>query len=463
MSKYLIFITISVTMLITTMSGTVVAVAFPNIVTSFDTSLIVAGWVLGINQLACTAGMPLIGKIGDIYGNKFTSILCLSLFTSGSLCCALAPNIEMLIFFRFIQGLGVGGLLPVGTSIIAEQYPENRQKYIGLFASVNAVGSIIGPNLGGWLTTAFGWQSTFWVFVPFGLVMLIAILILVPKRSGKAGKLDLVGAGLLTGILSAFMIGISLMGKTQQGISWIQVGLFFIIGILLLVVFFRRQTRVISPIIDIEILKEKRFLAANVYNFILGVGLLAITSFIPLYAVSIFGMSTFNSGLVMTPRSIGIMAASIVTSVYVVRWGYRKPMLTGTVITALTFIIMGFSNQNTALFGWQINGFALLSIVLLLNGSAWGIITPAANNSCIELMPERIGTIVGVRGMFRQLGAAIGISLVTLALNNSSSLQQGFFIVLIGISIILLLSLPLIFIMPKNASALPVSKGSKPT
>ena len=72
MSKYLIFITVSITMLITTMSGTVVAVAFPNIITSFNTSLIVAGWVLGVNQLASTASMPLIGKIGDLYGNKKT-------------------------------------------------------------------------------------------------------------------------------------------------------------------------------------------------------------------------------------------------------------------------------------------------------------------------------------------------------------------------------------------------------
>ena len=298
----------------------------------------------------------------------------------------------------------MGGFLPIGSSIIADHYHEQRQKFIGLFASVNAVGSIIGPNLGGWLTTAFGWKASFWIFVPFGLIMLIAIMVLIPKGEARSGKLDLGGAGLLAGILSAFMIGISLMGKTQQGISWIQVGLCFTIGVLLLVFFFRRQARVDSPIIDIEILKEKRFLAANIYNFILGGSLLGITSFIPLYAVSIFGMSTFDSGLVMTPRSIGIMVASVITSLYVVRWGYRKPMVTGAVVTAASFIMMGIVNPNTAVFGWQINGFVILSIILLFNGVAWGITTPAANNACIELMPERIGTIVGVRGMFRQLG-----------------------------------------------------------
>jgi EmrB/QacA subfamily drug resistance transporter len=463
MSKYLIFLIVSIAMLITTMSGTVVAVAFPNIITSFNTSLIVAGWVLGVNQLASTASMPLIGKIGDLYGNKKTALLCLGIFTFGSLLCALAQNIEMLIVFRFIQGLGMGGFLPIGSSIIADNYHEQRQKFIGLFASVNAVGSIIGPNLGGWLTTAFGWKASFWIFVPFGLIMLVAIMVLIPKGEARSGKLDFGGAGLLAGILSAFMIGISLMGKTQQGISWIQVGLCFTIGVLLLVFFFRRQSRVDSPIIDIEILKEKRFLAANIYNFILGGSLLGITSFIPLYAVSIFGMSTFDSGLVMTPRSIGIMVASVITSLYVVRWGYRKPMVTGAVVTAASFIMMGILNPNTAVFGWQINGFVILSIILLFNGAAWGITTPAANNACIELLPERVGTIVGVRGMFRQLGSTIGISVITLVLNNAINLQQGFVIVLIGMSILLLISLPLIYIMPKNASALPVRKGAKPT
>jgi EmrB/QacA subfamily drug resistance transporter len=461
MRQHLLFAIVSITNMTASMGGTVVAVAFPNIVTSFDTSLIMAGWVLGANQLACTIGMPLMGKIGDAYGNKSTSILCICLFTFGSLFCALAPNIELLIIFRFIQGIAVGGFLPTSASIVSDQFGNRRQRYIGLLASVNAAGSIIGPNLGGWLTTAFGWRSTFWVFVPFGVLTLIAVLILVPKASGKVSQLDILGAGLLTSIISVFMIGISLMGNTQQGVPWIQGGLFFAAGIILLVIFFKRQVRVKNPIIDIEILQEKRFLANNVYNFVLGVALLAITGFIPLYAVSVFGMSTFDSGFVMTPRSIGALVASIIASLYLIRWGYRKPMVIGTVVTAASFLIMSIVNSNTILFGWQINGFVLLSLILLMNGIAWGITTPAANNACIELMPERVGTIVGVRGMFRQLGASIGISVITLGLNNSSNIQQGFFIVLIGTALIMLLSLPLIFRMPENAGVMPIIKGSK--
>jgi MFS family permease len=353
----------------------------------------------------------------------------------------------------------MGGFLPIGTSIIAEQFPDRRQQAIGLMSSTYAVGTIIGPNLGGWLTESFGWQSTFWVFVPFGVVMLFVILFLVPKSSGNHEKLDFVGAGFLTSILTAIMIGISLMGNTELGIAWIQVGLCFAISAILLVVFIKRQAKVQYPIIDLQILQEKRFLASNVYNFVVGIGIFAITSFIPLYAVSVFTMSTFESGLIMTPRSIGVLAASITISLYLVRWGYRKPMVIGTIVSAASLIMMAFAGPNTLLFGWQINGFVLLSLIMLINGVAQGTVLPAANNACIELMPEKVGTITGVRGMFRQIGGAIGISLSTLVFHNSGTLQQGFFLVLIGTAVILVISVPLIYLMPENAGTAPIKKA----
>jgi EmrB/QacA subfamily drug resistance transporter len=461
MRRYIIFTVAILTLLTAAISGTVVAVAFPNIVSSFNTSLILAGWVLSINQLACTMGMPLVGKIGDAYGNKSTFIFCICLFTGATILCALAPNIETLILFRFIQGFGMGGFLPTATALIAEQFPDRRQQAIGLLSSGYAIGTIIGPNLGGWLTESFGWQSTFWVFVPFGFLMMIAMWFLLPKTRGKGGKLDLVGAGFLTSILSAIMVGISLMGNSQQGIPWVQVSLFFALSAILLIIFLKRQAKVKNPIIDVQILQEKRFLASNVYNFVVGIAIFAITSFIPLYAVSIFNMSTFYSGLVMTPRSIGVLIASIIISLYLIRWGYRKPMIIGTIISSVSLIMMGIAGPNTTLFGWQINGFLILSFIMFMNGVAQGIVLPAANNACIELMPEKVGTITGVRGMFRQVGGAIGISVTTLTLHNSGNMQQGFFLVLMGTAVILLMSLPLIFMMPKNANVLPVIKDSK--
>jgi EmrB/QacA subfamily drug resistance transporter len=462
MRRYIIFAAVGIGMLMVSISGSVVSVAFPEIVADFNTSLIVAGWVLSVNLLSSITFMPVIGKLCDAWGTKSTYILCICLFTFGSLLCALAPNIEILILARFIQGIGSGGFLPSGTAIVAADFPDRRQQYIGLLSSVYAIGTIVGPNLGGWLTTDFGWQSNFWIFVPFGALALLSALTLVPNTRGDASKLDLAGAAFIVAILAALMVGISLMGNSEQGIPWLAVGLLFAFALALVIVFLRRQTRVKNPIIEVEMLREKRFLAANVYNFILGAGIFASVSFIPLYGVSIFGLSTFDSGLVMTPRSVGVLIASTLVSIYLLRLRYRWPMIIGTVGTALTLFLMAIlTRANFA--GWAISGFTLLAVVLLVNGVAQGITLPAANNACIELRPERVGTITGVRGMFRQIGGSIGISVVTLALHNSGTYQQGFFLVFIGMGVLLLISLPLIFIMPESPGTVPVAQKIAPS
>lgn len=461
MRRYLIFAAVILTLLTASLSATAIAVAFPQIISSFNTSLIVAGWVISVNSLASTTAMPLAGKICEVWGIKKTFLICICLFTIGSLLCSLAPNIELLILFRFIQGIGMGGFLPTGTAIIANEFRNSRQQAIGSMSAAFAIGQIVGPNLGGWLTTAFGWQSTFWIFVPFGLLALIAAVLIVPKTEGKPGKLDFAGGGLLIAILASIMFGISLIGSGVTGITLLETGLFFLLAVGLGYIFMRRQKRIENPVIDVEVLQEKQFMAANIFNLVLGFGMFGLTSFIPLYAVSVFGMSTFDSGFVMTPRSIGVMITSIVSSMFLLKWGYRKPMITGTIMTALSLMIMGVINPEI-LSGWQISNFLAISLVLLLNGVALGLTNPAANNACIELMPDRIGTITGVRGMFRNVGSVIGISLATLVLHHTSNIQQGFLIVMGGTGILLLLCIPVIMLIPKNAAVGSLNRAKKP-
>src|SRR4030042_266926 len=111
MSRYLVFVVASLSFLLVSISGTSVAVAFPEITSSFNASLILAGWVLSVNQLAATAFMPLAGKAGDIFGGKRTFLIPTAVFTTGSLLCAVAPNIQLLIASRFIQAVGAGSFM----------------------------------------------------------------------------------------------------------------------------------------------------------------------------------------------------------------------------------------------------------------------------------------------------------------------------------------------------------------
>ena len=235
--------------------------------------------------------MPLAGKACDIFGRKFIFILSAALFTVGSVLCALSPNVGLLIFFRFVQGVGAGAFLPAVTAIIAEEFPEKRQQYIGLFSTIFPFGQILGPNLGGWLTEVFGWQSTFWFCVPLGVIVLVvAILLLRKTPSTSNAKLDLIGAGLISGTITAIMLGISLMGNNLGPIPWWEVALSFVLAAVFLIIFIRRLNTVENPIIDVQVLREGPFVASNIFNFLYGIGTLGVFGFIPLYAVSVYGM-----------------------------------------------------------------------------------------------------------------------------------------------------------------------------
>jgi Na+/melibiose symporter-like transporter len=228
------------------------------------------------------------------------------------------------------------------------------------------------------------------------------------------------------------------------------VGLFFTLGAVLIVVFLFWEHRAKEPIIDLELLKNKPFLAANAYNLVYGVCALGIFSLIPFYAVSVYGMSTLQSGVLLTPRSIAMMVASTLTSFFLVKWGYRWPILIGTLIVTVNLILFALQPQSIDIDGLHIGSTLLLFLVVGIAGIGHGTATPAANNACIELMPDKVATITGLRGMFRSLGSTFGISIATIVIHAMGDVHRAFYVVMLASAALLLISLPTIFMMPAS-------------
>lgn len=452
MSKYLIFASVSLVLLLAAINGTSVAVAFPEIVSSFDVSLVMAGWILSVYQLVATVVMPIAGKANDILGRKPTLLFFLGLFTLGSLLCAIAPNVPLLILFRFIQGIGGGGFLPSAAGIVADEFPNSRQQAIGLFTSIFPIGQIIGPNLGGWLTEAFGWRSIFWFNIPLAICAMIATAVLLRPGRKKEQHIDVLGALLLAASLLTFMVGLTALGNGDTQLSWALAGVLFPCSAALMVVFIRHEVKARDPVIDLVVLKERRFVAANIFNLVYGAGALGVVSFVPLYIVSVHGMSVFESGIMLTPRSVGMMLASTVTSIFLLRWGYRRPMLIGTaaIVISLFLLAMVRPGVNEVL-GIPLGSTTLLLAIMLLAGIGFGTSAPAANNACIELMPDRVATITGVRGMFRQGGGAVGIGVASLVLEHSAgNMGRGFYFIFLSLGLVTMMTAALIFAMPSS-------------
>ena len=442
------FAAIQLVVLLSHISSTAVSVAFPNITAYYDTSLVLAGWVLSIYQLVAACSMVLMGKVSDVLGRKNTFMICSGLFVAGSLFAALAPNIQLLIAARFIQSIGGGGFVPSMVGIIIEMFPRHRQQAVGVSISIGNSGGIIGPNIGGWLVTSFGWQSIFWFNVPIVILSMIPLFFLLKSEQRKKVQIDYAGAGLLSAFLFTFMIGLSQVAHSGTGPGWLITGLLFVASIISLVMFIRHELKTRDPIIDLDLLRLKPFAAANVYGFIFGACMFGFSSFIPLYAVSIYSMTTIQSAYVLMTRSIGFVVASMASGFFLVKWGYHKPMLLASIIVSVGLLLFAFEFSNVTILGTEISLVVLLSAITLMIGLGMGVANTASANACLDLMPHRASTMQGVRGMFRSSGGAISVAVTTMILQFIGNISLGFTVVFISTGLIVLLAIPFIFAMP---------------
>lgn len=467
MKRYLVFGSAGLGLLMYSIDSTAVAVAFPHLIRDLNTNVLWAGWTVSIYLVAVMSSMPLMGILSDTYGRKKVYLASLFLFTASSLACGFAPNIYSLVVFRFLQGIGGASFLPTAAGIVSDQFPENRESAIGLFTSIFPIGGIIGPNLGGWIVSQYSWRYIFYINLPIGIVLIALITVLL--RDGKASSkphIDFAGAAFFFGAILFLMLSLNHLAENFSVSSLLWAVLLLGISGFFFALFFRQEKEASNPILDMALLKSKPFFAANLFNVIIGAGVFGIFAFIPLYAISVQKLTILASGMIMTPRSIGTIAASALTSFLLKRWGYRRPIVLGVILVSLSTILLGDQEFRffTAL-GIHLGATESLLILILVTGIGLGILLPASNNACIELMPEKVATITGLRGMFRSVGGVCGISLITIVLHLSSSPAAGFRTVFIGFGFGLLVAVPLAFLMPsgrkKRAPNLPTEFPAK--
>ena len=450
MRRYMIACSAGLSLFMYAIDTTAVAVAFPHFIKDFGTNVLWAGWTISIYLVAVTSIMPLMGKLSDTFGRKQIFLTSLFLFTGSSVACGLAPDIYCLIAFRFFQGIGGASFLPTAAGIVSDQFPEHRERAIGLITSIFPIGGIVGPNLGGWIVSRYSWRYIFFINLPIGLVLVVLILsYLKGTKVHTRHPIDMLGASLFFGTILFLMLGLNILAEAFSFLGILVAGTFLLISLSLLSLFVRQEKKNSNPILDMDLLKSKPFLAANLYNMMGGAGVFGIFTVIPLYATSVHKLSTLMSGMILAPRSVGVIIASTITSFSLRRWGYRRPMVVGmSLISLSTLLLAGEGFQWIGKMSPRLGTAEILALLIMLTGIGNGIALPASNNACIELMPEKVATITGLRGMFRSVGGAIGISVITIILHLSSTPALGFKAAFLLFGIGLLFAVPLVFLMP---------------
>ena len=443
-SKWLIFAIVATALFMASLDMTIIGTALNAIHRSLHAELNWTGWSVTGFTLGMTITMPVAGRLSDQFGRRRIFIVAAVLFTGSSLACGLASNIYELVGLRALQAVGGGAFMPSATGIVADTFGENRDRAVAMFTSILPVGGIIGPVLGGVIVTYWSWRGIFFINVPIGILVVVLAVKFIPSSAPRPGeRADLVGVGLLGGFIFALMLGITDFGNAHTGFGSPTVLIPEAIAVVLAVVLRRHLISTPSPIISMRLLRGKGFLSMNVINMLYGCAVLGMGALVPLYAHDRFGLSTLASGTVLTARAVGTILVAGVASIMLRKTGYRLPMAVGFALIAVGSVMLFISSPGLRVFWW-------LAISSAVTGIGMGTSMPATNNATLSLAPDQVAAIVGLRGMFRQSGAILAVSVMTTitarAADPGHALGYGYVV----FAVVLVAAIPLIYKVPEH-------------
>ena len=386
---------------------TIVGTALPKIIADLEGFREYA-WVTTSYLLASTSMIPVIGKLGDIYGRKWFILAGIAIFLVGSALCGLAWGMTELIIFRGIQGLGAGFIFSNIFTSIADVFPDpaRRAKYQGIFFGVFSLSSVIGPTTGGWITDNLDWRWVFYINLPLGIFSLFVLPIVLPQSGQqRRAKIDYLGAATITASVVALLLALSWVG---EGYDWDagRVIAGFIISAVLLAAFIPIELRAAEPIIPLSLFKSRVFASATLLMFLVGIGMFGIILYTPLFVQGVLGQTATGSGTVLTPLVFAMTGVGIVGGQIIARVKRVKPFtLFGTVM--MTFGVYLLTTLDTD------SSTGTVALFLVVTGLGLGLIMPTATLAVQSTVDKKIlGVATSATQFIRAVGSTVGTAVI---------------------------------------------------
>jgi EmrB/QacA subfamily drug resistance transporter len=385
------------------MDGTVLATSLPAIARDLGQDPIVLKLALTSYMLTLAVFIPASGWVADKFGARTVFCSAIGVFTLGSILCGASSSLPTLIAARVFQGLGGAMMVPVGRLVLLRSTPKSDMVNALAYLTVPAlIGPVVGPPLGGFITTYFQWRWIFWINVPIGLLGIALSLKFIENiREREVARFDFKGFFLSGPGLLALIFGLTIIGRDiVPGI--VDAGL-ILGGFALLVAYVGHARRDPDAIIDLNLLKTPTFFAGVVGGFLFRIGVGAIPFLLPLLLQIGFGLTPFESGSLTFAAAAGALAMKFSASAIMRRWGFRRVLIVNCVISALFLASYGLFTAQTP--HW------LLLIALLAGGFFRSLEFTALNAiGYADVDSARMSRATSFASVAQQMSGAVGVA-----------------------------------------------------
>lgn len=397
----------------------IIATALGKIVEDFN-SFSSLSWIVTAYLLTSTIATPIAGKFSDMFGRRMVLLFGIGVFTIASFLSGASGNVEQLILWRAVQGIGGGIITANAFAVIGDLFaPRERGRWQGVFGGVFGIASVIGPLLGGFLTEGHkilglttSWRWTLWVNVPIGALVFIIIAIFMPRiKHETKPSIDYAGAGLLSVALATVILAADNTAQVFSGLisaGWslalVRTALLAVAALSLIVLLLVEQ-RVREPIFNLEFFKNRNFSVFMIMSVLNGAAFLSAILYITQFNQQVFGVSPSTAGLMIIPMVLGLVVSAAVSGQIMQRTGHYKNIMVAGVIVAGGGILSLTSLNPTS-------GFLHESIIMIITGVGLGALLPTLNLAVQnEFGQKDLGTVTAATQLFRNLGSTLGTAI----------------------------------------------------
>lgn len=405
MKRILGFTALMVATFLGTLDSTIINIALPDITSFFKTSINDTSWISTIYVLSLSVFMITASKAADQFGRKKLMLIGLSLFGLSSLLCSLAESLLFLIVLRFVQGIGAAIITPIGLPMGLEILGKGRRQFVvGTAGAIISIAAASGPPLGGLLVQLWGWQSIFFVNVPFCIIAIILSIFFVNESYDTTVSKSIDWAGMLLLTISLFSLTFALLKGSSFGWDSVLTLSLFIAAIVTMSFFLLIESRVSNPMLELKLFRESTFTASSICYMMVGFGITSTMLIFNYFLEDFLGYGTLKAAFIIITISLTSAVSVPAGSIIAKHIGTRTVNFLGVFLMGVGVIMLSCLDIHTT----RIEMIAALVVFGIGLGFAGQTIA-----SAIKFLPqEKSGIASGVINAFRQIGTCMGVAIL---------------------------------------------------